>query len=119
MRKNGLRSKTQATGSPKIGQTQESENRITPPPDELHRVPESSLSAMLPGDILLLEDAQITGQGLAGIFYAVLACPFCGTPGLITPSQYFGAAPVMCGAKNCCGFFRVVGEHRLVYPPAN
>ena len=74
---------------------------------------------MVPGDLLLLDEALDSRQALEGIFFAVLACPFCGTPALITPAQYFGAAPVMCGAKACFGFFRVVDGNQLIYPPVN
>lgn len=89
------------------------------PPAVVCHVDESSLASMAPGDVLLLKDAAIRAPTNEPIFFAVLACPVCGTPGLITSAQYFGTAPIMCGVRECRGLFRVVDEHHLIYLPLN
>jgi hypothetical protein len=38
---------------------------------------------------------------------------------LISAAQYFGFAPVICGARACSGFFRIIDEGRFVYLPVN
>ena len=89
------------------------------PPTELCRVDELSISAMAPGDIFLIERLETTGLNSEPAFYAILACPLCGKQALISAAQYFGYAPIICGARACPGFFRIIDEGRLVYPPVN
>jgi len=72
---------------------------------------------MAPGDILLLDDSVPLRESFAPTFIAVLACPVCGTPSLITFAQYSGAAPVVCGSKLCSGLFRILDEAQIVYLP--
>lgn len=72
---------------------------------------------MAPGDILLLDDFVQLRESSAPNFIAVLACPVCGTPSLITSAQYSGAAPVVCGSKLCSGLFRIIDEAQIVYLP--
>jgi hypothetical protein len=74
---------------------------------------------MNPGDVLLLNDTTLWPPTHESIFFAVLACPVCGVPSLITSAQYFGTAPVMCGVRECKALFRVVDEHHLIYLPLN
>lgn len=88
-------------------------------PRALRLVDGSSLSKMAPSDILLLEEVGSMRDSIEPIFIAVLACPVCGLPSLITAAQYSGAAPVMCGSKDCSGLFRIVDERRLDYLPVN
>ena len=89
------------------------------PPTELCRVDELSISVMVPGDIFLIEELEAPGLNSEPTFYAILACPLCGNQALISAAQYFGYAPVICAARACPGFFRIIDEGRLVYLPAN
>jgi hypothetical protein len=89
------------------------------PPTELCRVDEISISAMAPGDIFLIEKLEAAGLNPEPTFYAILACPLCGNQNLISAAQYFGCAPIICGARACPGFFRIIDEGRLVYLPVN
>jgi hypothetical protein len=89
------------------------------PAAALHHADEPWLSAMKPGDVILLDDAVTLREAIDPAFFAVLACPFCGTPGLITLPQYFGATPVMCGSKDCCGLYRIVDQCRFASLPVN
>jgi len=89
------------------------------PPTELCRVDELSISVMVPGDIFLIEELEAPGLNSEPTFYAILACPLCGNQALISAAQYFGYAPVICAAKACPGFFRIIDEGRLVYLPVN
>ncbi len=89
------------------------------PPLELCRVDELSISAMDPGDICLIGELEPAGLNLEPTFFAILACPLCGNRALISAAQYFGYAPVICGARTCPGFFRIIDEGRLDYLPVN
>ena len=88
-------------------------------PTALCRVDESSISRMDPGDIFVIERVESSDHGYETSFHAILACPLCGDRVLITAAQYFGFAPIVCGARACSGFFRIVDEGRLAYLPAN
>ena len=83
----------------------------------LHHLDEFALGTMDPGDIILLAEAESLRSAVESIFFAILACPRCGTLGLITSSQYFGAEPVICGSKLCSCRFRIDNKTRLVYLP--
>jgi hypothetical protein len=74
---------------------------------------------MAPGDIFLIEKVEAAGLSSETAFYAILACPLCGNRDLISAAQYFGRAPVICGARACPGFFRIIDEGHLVYLPVN
>jgi len=89
------------------------------PPTELCRVDEISISAMSPGDIFLVEKLEAASPDSEPGFYAILACPLCGNRDLISAAQYFGCAPIICGAGACPGFFRIIDEGHLVYLPVN
>ena len=91
----------------------------TSPPTALCRVEESLISAMTPGDIYLLDELDTLGPNSESAFKAILACPLCGSRVLISPSQYFGFAPVICGARNCSGFFRIIDDGLFDYLPVN
>jgi len=89
------------------------------PPTALSRVDESSISAMAPGDIFLIDQLEAADPNSEPAFHAILACPLCGSQVLISDAQYFGFAPVICGARNCSGFFRIIDKGRIDYLPLN
>jgi hypothetical protein len=89
------------------------------PPMALCHVDESSLSAMLPGDIFLIDELKSAGLSNEPAFHAILACPVCGERNLVSTAQYFGFVPVICGAGTCPGFFRIIDGERLVYLAVN
>ncbi len=67
---------------------------------------------MEPGTVFLLE-----GQGPEGLpregnnpFVAVLACPGCGTVGLITRRQLHGYESMICGGDSCSAEFGFEGD---------
>ena len=86
-------------------------------PTDLHLSNHSSLSDMAPGDIVFLDDFAYLRESFAPNFVAVLACPLCGSPGLITSIQYSGGAPIVCTSKVCSGLFRIVDEAQIVSLP--
>jgi len=88
-------------------------------PAALSRVDESSISAMAPGDVFLIDDLGSFGTNSEPAFHAILACPLCGSQVLISAAQYFGFAPIICGARTCPGFFRIIDDGRFVYLPVN
>jgi hypothetical protein len=95
--------------------TQTNDVEITPTPETLHHVDEDALSAMQPGDILMLDRVPSLRAQVESNFLAVLACPHCGQLSLITPSQYFGAIPVLCGSSACSCRLRIEDQSRFVY----
>jgi hypothetical protein len=88
-------------------------------PKALSRVDESSVSAMAPGDVFLIDEMQAVSPYSEPAFHAILACPLCGSQVLISTAQYLGFAPILCAARTCPGFFRIVEEGRSVYLPVN
>jgi len=86
---------------------------------DLHVSNRSALSDMAPGDIVLLDDFANLRESFAPSYVAVLACPLCGSPGLITSVQYSGGAPIVCTSKVCSGLFRIIDEAQIVpLPPS-
>ena len=85
----------------------------------LHPVDETTLPAMHPGDVILLAESDSLRAVMEEVFYAVLACPACGTLGCITAAQYRGTAPVICGSENCSCRFRIDSKRNFVYFPVN
>lgn len=59
---------------------------------------------MVPGSIFVLENAGECGES-EDPYWAVLACPSCGTLGLITRRQVAGVLPVICGSNKCSAQF--------------
>ena len=55
---------------------------------------------MEPGTLFVLDNAGDMGES-EDPYWAVLACPECGTLGLITRRQLAGLMPVICGSNNC------------------
>jgi hypothetical protein len=88
-------------------------------PVRLHHVDELTLGRMHPADIILLSEAESLRSAVESVFFAILACPVCGTLGLITAAQYSGKEPVICGSKHCACSFRIDSKTRLVYLPVN
>ena len=86
-------------------------------PSDLHLSGRSSLTDMAPGDIIFLDDFAYLRESFAPNFVAVLACPLCGSPGLITSAQYSGGGPIICTSRTCSGLFRIVDETQIVALP--
>lgn len=86
-------------------------------PVDLHLSTRPSLSEMAPCDIVFLDEFAHFRGSLASKFVAVLACPVCGSPGLITSVQYSGGAPIVCTSNVCPGLFRIVDESQIVSLP--
>jgi hypothetical protein len=55
---------------------------------------------MEPGTLFLLENAGSLGDA-RDPYCAVLACPGCGSLGLITRTQYAGLHSMICGSDEC------------------
>ena len=62
-----------------------------------------------PGTLFLLEQGSAADAGKQ-LFRAVLACPACGTLGLMTQAQYSGGAPMLCSADGCSAEYTLAGE---------
>jgi hypothetical protein len=84
---------------------------------DLHLTSRASLTDMTPGDLVFLDEISYLRESFAPNFIAVLACPRCGSPGLVTSAQLSGAGPIVCVSKLCSGQFRVVNETQLVPLP--
>ncbi len=59
---------------------------------------------MGPGAMFVLENAGEVGEA-DDPYWAVLACPACGTLGLITRRQIAGLIPIICGSEKCSAQF--------------
>ncbi|MGA2000545.1 MAG: hypothetical protein ABSG52_11160 [Terriglobales bacterium] len=59
---------------------------------------------MGPGAMFVLENAGEVGEA-DDPYWAVLACPACGTLGLITRRQIAGLIPIICGSDKCSAQF--------------
>ena len=59
---------------------------------------------MGPGAMFVLENAGEVGEA-DDPYWAVLACPACGTLGLITRRQIAGLIPIICGSDHCSAQF--------------
>ena len=77
---------------------------------ELNVLSEWEPEDMQPGTIFVLENAGETGDNVDP-YWAVLACPSCGTLGLVTRKQVNGVVPVMCGSEGCAANFILHDEH--------
>jgi hypothetical protein len=91
--------------------------RATQVPTDLHLYGRSSIADMTPGDIIFLDDFTSLRESFAPNFVAVLACPLCGSPVLITSAQYSGGSPIVCASKICPGLFRIIDESQIVSLP--
>ena len=71
---------------------------------------------MEPGTIFVLENAGEVGNQ-DDPYWAVLACPECGTLGLITRRQMRGLIPVICGSNECSAQFVIEDEQVVAKKP--
>jgi hypothetical protein len=71
---------------------------------------------MEPGTIFVLENAGQVGD-TDDPYWAVLACPECGTLGLITRKQMRGVVPVICGSNVCSAQFMIQDEKVMAKKP--
>jgi hypothetical protein len=71
---------------------------------------------MEPGTIFILENAGEVGNQ-EDPYWAVLACPECGTLGLITRRQIGGLIPVICGSDKCSAQFVILNEQVVPRKP--
>ena len=71
---------------------------------------------MAPGTLFVLENAGEMGQE-EDPYWAVLACPECGTLGLVTRRQVMGLLPVICGSDKCPAHFVLNDEKVVVRKP--
>ena len=67
---------------------------------------------MFPGTLFVLENAGEIGEK-EDPYWAVLACPSCGTLGLVTRKQVAGLLPVICGSDQCSAQF-FINETEIV-----
>ena len=72
---------------------------------------------MQPGTIFVLENAGEVGDQLDP-YWAVLACPNCGTLGLITRKQIAGLISVICGSGECSAQFFIRDSDIVVRRPS-
>lgn len=59
---------------------------------------------MAPGTLFVLQNAGEVGEK-EDPYWAVLACPSCGTLGLVTRKQVAGLLAVICGSDQCSAQF--------------
>lgn len=94
-------------------------SRATPPgklQTELVEMTAWVPDAMEPGCVFLLRNRfQLRVENGPCGFWAVLACPQCGTLGLITEPQYRGEYSVICGSPHCSCHFLIHDHSRLEY----
>jgi len=72
---------------------------------------------MEPGTVFVLENAGDVGNN-DDPYWAVLACPECGTLGLITRRQISGLLPVICGSDQCSAQFFIRDNDVRVRKPS-
>jgi len=72
---------------------------------------------MHPGTLFLLEHGGESGPS-DDPYWAVLACPACGTLGLITRRQLSGLLPIICGSDQCSAHFFLEDGQILVRKPS-
>lgn len=68
---------------------------------------------MQPGTLFLLEQAGDLGKP-DNPYWAVLACPACGSLGLITRQQCAGLESMICGSDTCSAEYSLQ-EKKIVY----
>lgn len=88
-------------------------------PDTLNIIDEGQLGQMAPADVIVLDHSPSLRKRVASVFYAIVGCPACGMPGLITAQQYFGVVPVICPSDRCSCHFRIHQCSALAYLPVN
>ena len=65
---------------------------------------------MRPGTLFLLEQAGDLGKA-ENPYWAVLACPSCGSLGLITRKQCAGLENMICGSDHCSAEYIFTGNN--------
>jgi hypothetical protein len=83
---------------------------------ELNILTEWIPEQMEPGSLFVLENAGQVGDH-DDPYWAVLACPECGTLGLITQKQVSGLIPVICGSNKCSAQFMILNEQVMPRRP--
>ncbi|PYP91171.1 MAG: hypothetical protein DMG65_08795 [Candidatus Angelobacter sp. Gp1-AA117] len=83
---------------------------------ELNILTEWIPEQMEPGSLFVLENAGQVGDQ-DDPYWAVLACPECGTLGLITQKQVNGLIPVICGSDKCSAQFMILNEQVMPRRP--
>ena len=83
---------------------------------ELNFLTEWIPEQMEPGSLFVLENAGQVGDH-DDPYWAVLACPECGTLGLITQKQVSGLIPVICGSDKCSAQFMILNEQVMPRRP--
>jgi len=96
-------------------ESESSKMKLRPVSAGLNQVSEECLPWMRPGDIILLGDAASLRAMIETAFFAVLACPWCGMPGLITSAQYSGSESIICRSDFCSCRFRIEKESRFEF----
>ena len=84
---------------------------------ELNVLSEWIPEQMSPGTLFVLENAGEVGEP-EDPYFAVLACPSCGTLGLITRRQIAGLIPVICGSDQCSAQFVIKDSDIVVRKPS-
>ena len=64
---------------------------------------------MQPGTLFVLEHAELGNA--ENPYWAVLACPSCGSLGLITRQQCAGLESMICGSENCSAEYFLEDGH--------
>jgi hypothetical protein len=77
---------------------------------DLHFLEEWIPERMDPGTVFVLENQAKLGQA-QNPFVAVMACPQCGTLGLITRRQLLGGETMICGGDVCSAEYRLDGDN--------
>jgi hypothetical protein len=84
---------------------------------ELNVLSEWIPEQMSPGTLFVLENAGEVGEQ-EDPYWAVLACPECGTLGLVTRRQINGTIPVICGSDCCSAQFYMKDDNVVVRRPS-
>jgi hypothetical protein len=84
---------------------------------ELNILTEWIPEQMAPGSLFVLENAGEMGKE-EDPYWAVLACPECGTLGLVTRRQINGALHVICGSDKCSAQFFLRDDNIEVRKPS-
>jgi hypothetical protein len=72
---------------------------------------------MQPGTLFVLEQAGDLGKA-ENPYMAVLACPSCGSLGLITRQQCAGLEAMICGSEKCSAEYFLADGHICYRPPS-
>ena len=73
---------------------------------------------MQPGTLFLLEQGETMGKA-DNPYIAVLACPACGSLGLITRQQCAGLESMICGSDKCSAEYFLSSDAHIHYRRPN